>query len=426
MREPVPDRVAHQFLKYFFKEFTGGKSLYTSVNIARKKLQGLEKDCPCASWLPVVVQNLLEIPPTWQSLGAIGNCPYRGLAAFQTEDAANFYGRETVTQELITAVNHQSFVAVVGASGSGKSSVVFAGLIPQLNQDKIKSWCIVSFRPGNNPFESLAIALVSVFNGVASQPSHTSPLLGNEKGGFSPVEVHNQQRLSELQLEVELKGSDRALRNLLESIAGRNPLSHIVIIADQFEEVYTHFDSSSERKVFLDNLLNAVNDVPNFTLIITLRADFYGEALSYSPLADKLRDSQLNLTPMKAEELKAAIEKPAQNLDVGLQEGLTARLLDVVLDSPNDLPLLQFTLTQLWIKQQQGWLTHQAYADIGGVETALANHAETIYAQLSPPDKERVQQIFIQLVQPRESNPDIRRIATREEVGEQNWKLVAS
>ena len=417
MREPVPDRVAHQFLKYFFQEFTGGKSLYKSVNIARKKLQGLEKDCPCASWLPVIVQNLLEIPPTWQSLGAISNCPYQGLAAFQPEDAANFYGRETVTQELLTAVNHQSFVAVVGASGSGKSSVVFAGLIPQLKQDKVKNWQIISFRPGNNPFESLAIALVSIFNDVESQ---TLTLRSRGEGG----EDQNQQRLSELEVEVELQGSESALQNLLESIAARNPLSNIVIIADQFEEVYTSFENSENRKVFLDNLLNAVNYVPNFTMIITLRADFYGEVLSHSPFADKLQDSQLNLTPMKAEELEAAIEKPALNLDVRLEEGLTARLLDVVLDSPNDLPLLQFTLSQLWIKQQQGWLTHQAYADIGGMETALANHAESIYAQLSPPDKERVQQIFIQLVQPRKSNPDIRRIATREEVGEENWKLV--
>ena len=483
MREPVPDRVAHQFLKYFFQEFTGGKSLYESVNIARKKLQGLEKDCPCASWLPVIVQNLLEIPPTWQSLGAIANCPYRGLAAFTSEDAAYFYGREMVTQQLVTAVKNQHFVAVVGASGSGKSSLVFAGLIPQLRQDKTKDWLIVSFRPGNNPFESLAIALVSVFHGVdgTSPPSpllnkahaytqvvkfsqvltqtppnpqfwgnksfQSPPELGDlggsidsnedrqdlcvhcnlnkERGGFSRGEIENQQRLSELEVEVELKNSESALQNFIESIAASNPLCHVVIIADQFEEIYTLFDDSEERKVFIDNLLNAVNYVPNFTLIINLRADFYGEALSYRPLADALQDAQLNLTPMNASELQAAIEQPAQNLNVQLEAGLTPRLLDVVLESPSHLPLLQFTLTQLWQQQHQGWLTHQAYADIGGVETALANHAETTYAQLSPQDKERVQQICIQLVQPGESNQDIRRIATREEIGEDNWQLVA-
>jgi hypothetical protein len=152
MREPVPDKVANQFLKYFFQEFTGGKSLYQSVNIARRKLQGWEKDYPCCSWLPVIVQNLLEKPPTWH-LGAIYHCPYRGLAAFREEDAPYFYGREIVTHQLVAAVKKKPLVAVVGASGSGKSSVVFAGLIPQLKSDKKRDWLIVSFRPGNNPFE---------------------------------------------------------------------------------------------------------------------------------------------------------------------------------------------------------------------------------------------------------------------------------
>jgi CHAT domain len=100
MRESVPDKVANQFLKYLFQEFTGGKSLYKSVNIARKKLQGFEKDYPCASWLSVIVQNLLEAPPTSQSLGAIANCPYRGLAAFQEEDAPYFFGQEAVTYQF--------------------------------------------------------------------------------------------------------------------------------------------------------------------------------------------------------------------------------------------------------------------------------------------------------------------------------------
>ncbi len=125
MREAVPNKVANHFLKYFFEQFTGGTSFYKSVNIARRKLQGLEKKYPCASWLPVIVQNLLETPPTWQSLGAFNKNPYLGLAAFKEEDAANFFGREFVTRQLVSTVKNKPFVAVVGASGSGKSSVVF-------------------------------------------------------------------------------------------------------------------------------------------------------------------------------------------------------------------------------------------------------------------------------------------------------------
>lgn len=404
MREPVPDQVAHQFLKDFIQQFTSRKSFYQSVNIARKKLQGLETEYPCASWLPVIVQNLLATPPTWQSMGAVVSCPYRGLSAFQEQDTVYFYGRETITQQLVTAVKTKHLVAVVGASGSGKSSVVFAGLIPQLKRDKSQHWQIVSFRPGNNPLESLAIAL------------HRE--LGTKK------DISPNSRLQELEIEVQLKQSHSTLSNFLESLISISPKSHIILIADQFEELYTLCQDTGERKIFLDNLLNAVNSIPGFTLVLTLRADFFGEALSYRPLSNALQDAQVNLGPMNALELESAISQPALSLNVQLEPGLTQRLIDVVLNSPSHLPLLEFTLTQLWQRQQQGWLTHQAYTEIGTIETALANHAESIYAQLSATDKQKVQQIFIQLVQPGEYNTDIRRLATRGEVGAENWNLV--
>jgi WD40 repeat protein/energy-coupling factor transporter ATP-binding protein EcfA2 len=466
MREPIPDKVAQQFLKYFFIEFTQGKSLYQSVNIARKKLQGLETEYPCASWLPVIVQKLLETPPTWQSLGAIVKCPYRGLAAFREEDAPFFYGREVVTQKLVASVKQKPFIAVIGASGSGKSSVVFAGLIPQLKQDTNHNWLIVPFRPGNNPFESLAQALAPLLphsqcglvgdvdlipptplkkggylsspsqGGYLSSPSQGGYLSSPSQGGYfpspcqegyfppAPRGARGDQRLAELNLEVELKQNKRALQNLIETIITASPKSHLVVIADQFEELYTLCDNLEERNIFIDNLLNAVHNAPGFTLVLTLRAVFYGEALSYRPLADALEDAHFNLGAMNAQELLAAIEQPATILNVHLEEGLTQRLVDAVLESPNHLPLLEFTLTQLWQKQRQGWLTHQAYAEIGGVETALANHAEAIYAQLSTTDKEKVQQIFVQLVQPGETSTDIRRLATCQEIGEENWELV--
>ncbi|MHC5729128.1 MAG: nSTAND1 domain-containing NTPase, partial [Nostoc sp.] len=274
-------------------------------------------------------------------------------------------------------------------------------------------WLIISFRPGNNPLESLAMAMPAA--GIA--------LCGKLESRLP--------RLAELELEVELKKSDvydglhlRTLQNVIESITQASPKSHLVLVADQFEELYTLCQDTKERQIFLDNLLNAVANVPRFTLVLTLRADFFGEALAYRPFADALQDAQVNLSPMNTEELAAAIEKPADSFNVQLEPGLTQRLIDVVLQSPSHLPLLEFTLTQLWHKQRLGCLTHLAYTDIGGVEIALANHAEAIYAQLSPTDKERVQQIFIQLVQPTDTNTDIRRLAIREEVGEENWNLV--
>jgi WD40 repeat protein len=457
MREPVPDKVANQFLKYFFEKFTGGTSFYKSVNIARRKLQGLEKKYPCASWLPVIVQNLLEIPPTWQSLGAINKCPYLGLAAFKEEDEANFFGREFVTRQLVSTVNNKPFVAVVGASGSGKSSVVYAGLIPQLRQDKKRDWLIVDFRPGNNPFESLAIGLLQGLpqldplpnppltkgRGLDFQP-HSNPALTKGRGlDFQPhsnpaltkgrgldFQPHSnpffgkerqQERFTELELEVELRSGKNSLEKIIEPFIIGNQKLHLAIIVDQFEELFTLSSDTDSRHLFIDNLLN-LTKIPGCHIIITLRADFYAEALSYRGLADALQDAQVNLAAMDEEELRAAIEKPAANYSVCLEEGLSQRLIDTVLESPSNLPLLEFTLTQLWEKQRDGWLTHQTYEEIGGVETALANHAEAIYAQFIA-DKERVQQIFIQLVQPSETSADIRRLAVREEVGD--WDLVS-
>ncbi|NJM23230.1 MAG: ATP-binding protein [Richelia sp. SM1_7_0] len=381
----------------------------------------------------MIVQNLLETPPTWQSLGAIANCPYRGLAAFQEEDAPYFFGREAVTHQLVNAVKQKPLIAVVGASGSGKSSVVFAGLIPQLKQDINRDWQIVAFRPGNNPFESLAIAFGSILTKVTPSGNDlttaaevinlpNSPMeTGDGEIGF---EDSHQQKLAELELEVDLKASVLGLFNAIETFIQDAPRTNLVLIADQFEELYTLYHHTEERQLFLDNLLNAVDKAPSFTLILTLRADFYGEALSYRRLADALQDAHINLGAMNAQELEAVITQPAAIYNVQLEEGLTQRLVNAVLQSPNHLPLLEFTLTQLWQKQYQGYLTHQAYTEIGGVETALANHAEEIYAQLNTTDKDRVQEIFIQLVQPREASTDIRRLATRGEVKDENWDLV--
>jgi len=163
MREPVSDTVAQTFLRKFLAGFARGESLYLAVREAREQLQGLEGEFPGATWLPVICQNPVVVPPTWDELAGIGtisNCPYQGLSAFREEDASYFFGRENFTQQLVKAVQQQSFVSVIGASGSGKSSVLFAGLMPRLRtKGRVQ---IAVLRPGNRPFEALAAALLLV------------------------------------------------------------------------------------------------------------------------------------------------------------------------------------------------------------------------------------------------------------------------
>ncbi|MEC4818882.1 MAG: CHAT domain-containing protein, partial [Scytonema sp. PMC 1069.18] len=420
-REPVPDKIAQQFLNFFLSGYSRGKSLFTAVREARDKLEELTKNpdgtqqLPGVDWLPVICKNTLELPPSWEDLGGLSGklpeCPYQGLSAFGEDNADYFFGRENFVDELVAAVLTKSLVPVVGASGSGKSSVVFAGLVPRLR--KLGNVKIVSFRPGNNPFDNLAIALSYHYQ----SPAPVSEELPADK----------QRRLEQLILEVDLRHNQTRLAELIERIISpaseEGKRSRLVLIADQFEELYT-LAPQEERQPFLDGLIYAINHVPGFTLVLTLRADFYGYALSYRPFSDALQKGIYNLGPMNREELYRAIAQPAAKMKVALEEGLTDTLIKELGNQPGRLPLLEFTLSQLWLKPRKGFLTFQGYKEIGGLEKALANHADAVLEKLSQADKKRAEKIFIQLVRPGEGTEDTRRVATRAEVGHTNWDLV--
>lgn len=403
MREPVPDAVAQEFLKYFLPAFASGQSLYLAEREARQRLQGLEDKFPSAFLLPVICQNPAVMPPTWQDLGRrpTTRCPYRGLFAFREEDAPFFFGREACTESLVEAVQKQPLVAVIGPSGSGKSSVVFAGLIPQL--PKTVNWRKISFRPGDRPLNALAGALIREMEPELSQ---------------------SDRLLNTRTLADHLRQKAGGLRDVADEFVWGNPNTRLLLVADQFEELYTLCQDESERRVFLDRLLEAVDYRLNFCLVITLRADFFGQALSYRPFADALQYADLKLGPMNREEMEQAISKPAELLGVTIEQGLTERILDAVSAAPGDLPLLEFALTQLWQKQKDSQLTHATYDEIGGVEEALARYAEEAYGRLNEEEKERAQRVFVQLVRPGDGTEDTRRLATRKEVGEENWDLV--
>ncbi|MEI2577578.1 nSTAND1 domain-containing NTPase [Scytonema sp. PRP1] len=224
MREPVPNLVAQEFFKHFLAAFAvERRSLYLAVQQARRKLQGLEDDFPGASWLPVICQNPAVEPPSWLNLGGVPPCPYRGLFAFGEEDADLFFGREQFTQNLVTATKRKPLVAVVGSSGSGKSSVVFAGLVPQLRQDPNLKWQIVSFRPGNNPFEALAAALTSSIGEGLSLPCRQGENLNKYINQINQNSKLNARRLIELELEIALRQDNKALYKIIESFVQQNP-----------------------------------------------------------------------------------------------------------------------------------------------------------------------------------------------------------
>ncbi|GAA6620366.1 CHAT domain-containing protein [Scytonema sp. NUACC26] len=411
MREPVLDVVAQQFLTYFLPAFASGKSFYLAQREARLKLHGLENEYPSASWLPVIFQNPATAPLSWQELGRrpTDKCPYRGLFAFREEDAPFFFGRDAFISRLLAAVQNQPLVAIIGSSGSGKSSVVFAGLIPELR--RAGNYIVASFRPSSRPFHALASTLLN----------HLEPQTSGEA---------KLQKIENLAAQLQAANS---LRDVAGDIVRRNPRCKLLLVADQFEELYALSQDIQECQIFLDKLLEAIAYPSNLTLVITLRADFLAQALSYRPFADALQHSDLKLGPMNAEELLAAIKQPAALLGVTLEPGLAERILSAfgfaaperaIATQAGNLPLLEFALTQLWEKRTETLLQNAAYNEIHGVEAAVADYADRVYDKLNPKEKEQARRIFTQLVHLGEETSDTRRLATRKEVGEENWDLV--
>src|SRR6516165_11775046 len=324
----------------------------------------------------VVIENFtiynraVEEPAIADAVGTpIVPCPYPGLTYFGPGDAHQFFGRDAAITRLAEAVGRQSLTALVGASGSGKSSVVLAGLAPHLHGDG--GWRFSHFRIGteldSNPFLALARALVPLY--VVSD-SDTERLRNNR------------------QLAASLESGELTLRDVFADCRSRNKGTRILLIADQFEEAFALVDDEALLHRFIDVLLAGFPDPtpersPDICLILTLRADFYGRALRHRPLADALQGHVENLGPMNREELRAAICQPAANANVSFESGLVETLLDDVESKPGSLPLLQFALREMWGRQEKRVITRRSYDDIGGVDGALAQRAETIFAALT-------------------------------------------
>jgi hypothetical protein len=332
-------------------------------------------------------------------------CPYRGLFHFGPGDAEYFFGREGFVEELVRATQSRNFIPLLGASGNGKSSVVLAGLVPKLQQ--VGHWQFTHFRPGADPFYALAEALVPLYMS----------------------EIDSTDKITQAGKLAESLKNGTPLSRIFSSIQRKTPDDRVLLIADQFEELYTLCTDETIRRNFLDKLIASIAapaDRLHFApvLVLTMRADFLGDALSYRPFADILQNADLKLGPMNRAELTEAVKKPAQKLGVTFEARLVERILSDVEKEPGTLPLLEFALTKLWQGRSGKQLTHAAYEEIGEVKGALAKHANQEFAKLTEADQERVRRIFIQLVRPGEGMEDTRRIALKTELGDESWLLV--
>jgi hypothetical protein len=343
---------------------------------------------------------------TWPELSdyTIPPSPYRGLEAFRAEDADDFFGREKDVEALLEDVHKKPLVAVIGNSGSGKSSVVFAGLVAKLRPEP--DWLIASFRPQNRPYDELAAALL--------------PLLEEN--------LSERARLKETKdLAADFQSGALTVADVIRRILQKHPGKRLLLIADQFEELYTLNPDKRLQQAFIDQLLGAVGvrNSPGFTLVLTMRADFMSFALEHRPFADALQHATRLLGAMSKDELRAAIEKPAKKAGVKLEPGFADLILRDVGEEPGNLPLMQFALKQLWEKQEGHTLTVAAYQEIGGIGEALARYADEVYKNLDEAEQDAVRRVLVQLVRPGEGTEDTRQVATKAQIGEANWPLVS-
>jgi hypothetical protein len=264
-------------------------------------------------------------------------CPYRGLLHFREEDAPFFFGREAAIDKLLATVQRHPFVAVVGASGSGKSSVVRAGLVPRLRSDRHTAWEVVMLVPTAQPLKALSNALLPLLE----------PTMGEIDRWTEASKLAEHLRSGTISL------SD-VVERILEKQSGTN---RVLIVVDQFEELYTLTSDEQARRRFLEELL-AASSVPGSkaNIALTLRGDFVGKAFANRPLSDQLQDAQVNLSPMTSEELECAIRKPAEKIQLEFEAGLVRRILNDVGDEPGNLPLLGFLLKEFWDKRRGGFL----------------------------------------------------------------------
>ncbi len=290
--------------------------------------------------------------------------PFKGLRPFVETDKQDFFGRDHLIRELVDAVGDRgrALLAVVGPSGSGKSSVVRAGLVPALRDGALPrsdQWLFVVAQPGQHPFEEVRAAIAAA---------------------------------------IESTGPVEDLADLLSSVSDdlHRAGGRLVLVIDQFEEVFTTSELDTTA-AFLDVLAQAVRN-PGLRLVVTLRADYYDRPMLHPEFGRAFVGGVVHVHPLTPTELGAAASGPAAGVGIDLEPLLVSELIGDLAASPGALPLFQYALTEVFDRREGGILTLNAYRAIGGAEAALSTRAEDVYERLGPDGKEAARQVMLRMV----------------------------
>jgi serine/threonine protein kinase/DNA-binding SARP family transcriptional activator/WD40 repeat protein len=338
---------------------------------------------------PTTVDELLDlltssagvaVPP--RAAHAFRN-PYKGLAAFTEPDAPDFFGRTSEIRRAVKMVTEHRLSAVVGPSGSGKSSLVLAGVLPALRHSGVAgsaTWVSAVSVPRGHPFDELATALAAV--ATDSLVDLAEELSAPDGMGLLRV----AKRLS-MQLDAEL-----------------------VVVIDQLEEMFTLVALPETRERFIAAIANAAADPAcRIRILLTLRADFFHEALSLPTLGPIISTAHLALAPLDPDAAHAAIIEPAEKAGLELETGLADRIIGDLADQPGSLPMLQFTLDRLAAGTADGRIGHAEYGALGGVRGAVAERAEAAYQTLTDAQRDIARHVFTRLLTVTDDADDLRR-----------------
>ncbi|MFD9438569.1 hypothetical protein ACFWBR_16290 [Streptomyces sp. NPDC060006] len=294
-----------------------------------------------------------------------GDSPYPGLARFEADDRYAFHGRDELVAELLELTGRRRILAVIGASGSGKSSLLRAGLVPALRASGEGIAAIRILTPGDRPDRT-------------------------HRALFTPhaTDAHG---------------------------AGEVP-GDTLLVVDQFEEVFSLCRDPAERAAFLDRLLTARDPDSRLRVIVAVRADFYGRCAEHGPLAEAFSDANFLVGPMPADRLREAIVRPASDARLVVERALTARITADVAGEPGGLPLMAHALREVWRRRSGKTLTEAAYDAIGGVRGAVAHTAEEVHGTLTPAEAGAARDLLLRMVSPGDGTCDTRRPVERAEL----------
>jgi|GEM_PF-475814 len=327
-----------------------------------------------------------------------GDPPFKGLMYFAESDADLFFGREQLVAKLVGHLRHSNLLFVVGASGSGKSSLLRAGLMAALKRNEPLAdgtlpptgsirWPVHVITPTDSPLKSLAASLTRDEESVTAAATLTA----------------------------DFAGDPCALGLFARRLLSRDgePTGRLLLIVDQFEELFSPGQSPHESQAFLDNLMQAGSTT---VLVIALRADFYDNCTHFEGLRGVMEENQVIVGRMNKDELRSAIEDPARHGGWLFETGLVDLILHDTGDEPGALPLLSHALLQTWQHRRGRMMTLESYAESGGVRKAIAQTADAAYLGLRTEEQSIARNIFLRLTEPGEGTPDTRRRATVSEL----------